>query len=353
MKTPRVRLRITAYHSVVASPVPWIRCQGAGGGSSSRRRCPPRRAGAAWRPDPWSVSMKNSATPPRLAGEPRWRAALRCFDARPAPPRRRRAHAPCLRRRPRPVRRAGRPRRASSPAEVDHRVAAPLRRRAVRARRRRDHRRAQARGAARASSARCVEHGRASPPTRPTWCRRPSARRRCRACSRPARSPRCSTGSRPRRRSSCATARCSSSPTPAACAPRSSSTSTSASIDFDGEEVRVEGKGGKTRIVPVGEHALARARRATSSARGPAPAAPADGEPALFLSKSGRRLSTSDVRRRLRVWARRARAAGRGLTARAAPLVRDPPAGGGADLRAIQELLGPRQHLRRPRSTLG
>ena len=32
----------------------------------------------------------------------------------------------------------------------------------------------------------------------------------------------------------------------------------------------------------------------------------ADPEPALFLSKSGKRLSTSDVRRRLRVWARHA-----------------------------------------------
>src|SRR5438105_1806536 len=28
------------------------------------------------------------------------------------------------------------------------------------------------------------------------------------------------------------------------------------SVDFDGESVRVEGKGGKTRVVPAGEHAL-------------------------------------------------------------------------------------------------
>ena len=28
MKTPRSRLRSTAYHMVVASPVPWIRCHG-------------------------------------------------------------------------------------------------------------------------------------------------------------------------------------------------------------------------------------------------------------------------------------------------------------------------------------
>jgi hypothetical protein len=31
----RTSLRITAYHMVVASPVPWIRCQGLGGRSSS------------------------------------------------------------------------------------------------------------------------------------------------------------------------------------------------------------------------------------------------------------------------------------------------------------------------------
>ena len=35
MYTPsRTSLRITAYHMVVASPVPWILCQGFGGGWS-------------------------------------------------------------------------------------------------------------------------------------------------------------------------------------------------------------------------------------------------------------------------------------------------------------------------------
>src|SRR5581483_8854690 len=33
------------------------------------------------------------------------------------------------------------------------------------------------------------------------------------------------------------------------------------SLDFDAEAVRVEGKGGKTRIVPVGEHALGAVER--------------------------------------------------------------------------------------------
>src|SRR3954453_19126864 len=110
------------------------------------------------------------------------------------------------------------------------------------------------------------------------------------------------------------------------------------SIDFDQEQVRVEGKGAKTRFVPVGEHALKsiatyleRARPALQSA---------EPDPALFLSKSGKRLSTSDVRRRLRVWARHA-SAHTGVHPHAlrhsfATHLLD----GGADLRAIQAMLG-------------
>src|SRR5215216_289462 len=80
------------------------------------------------------------------------------------------------------------------------------------------------------------------------------------------------------------------------------------SIDFDAEQVRVEGKGGKTRFVPVGAHALAAVARYLARARGALDAG--TGEPALFLSKTGRRLSTSDVRRRLRTWARHAASQG-------------------------------------------
>ena len=121
------------------------------------------------------------------------------------------------------------------------------------------------------------------------------------------------------------------------------------SVDFDQEAVRVHGKGDKTRIVPAGEYALQaverylqRGRPALSRAADPADRA--EHETALLLSKSGRRLGTSDVRRRLRVWAR--------LAARESPALVDahPHAlrhsfathllEGGADLRAIQELLG-------------
>jgi integrase/recombinase XerC/integrase/recombinase XerD len=110
------------------------------------------------------------------------------------------------------------------------------------------------------------------------------------------------------------------------------------SIDFDAEEVRVEGKGGKTRIVPVGEAAVRALTRYVERAR---PTLEAErSEPALFISKSGRRLSTSDVRRRLRVWSRRAALQGgvhpHALRHSFATHLLD----GGADLRAIQELLG-------------
>lgn len=112
-------------------------------------------------------------------------------------------------------------------------------------------------------------------------------------------------------------------------------------IDFDGESVRVEGKGGKTRLVPVGEPALRALERYLQRGR---PALAASDEPALFLSKSGQRLSTSDVRRRLRSWARKA------ATRTPAVIDAHPHAlrhsfathllEGGADLRSIQELLG-------------
>ena len=40
------------------------------------------------------------------------------------------------------------------------------------------------------------------------------------------------------------------------------------SVDFDAEQVRVEGKGGKTRFVPAGEHALRAVGRYLERARG-------------------------------------------------------------------------------------
>ena len=106
-----------------------------------------------------------------------------------------------------------------------------------------------------------------------------------------------------------------------------------ASVDPDAEQVRVEGKGGRTRVVPVGEHAWRALDRYL--ARGRPALADGDSE-ALFLSKSGRRLSTSDVRRRLRLQARRAGITPHTLRHSFATHLLE----GGADLRAIQELLG-------------
>jgi integrase/recombinase XerC/integrase/recombinase XerD len=105
------------------------------------------------------------------------------------------------------------------------------------------------------------------------------------------------------------------------------------SVDFDSESVRVEGKGGRTRLVPVGEHALAALERYLLRAR---PALDAGADRALFISKSGRRLGTSDVRRRLRTWSTQASVHPHALRHSFATHLLD----GGADLRAIQELLG-------------
>ena len=110
------------------------------------------------------------------------------------------------------------------------------------------------------------------------------------------------------------------------------------SPDFEAEQLRVEGKGAKTRIVPVGEPAQRALGRYLERAR-PLLARKGD-EEALFVSKSGRRLHPSDLRRRLEHWVAEAAIAG-GVSPHA---LRHSFAThlleGGADLRAIQELLG-------------
>jgi site-specific recombinase XerD len=73
------------------------------------------------------------------------------------------------------------------------------------------------------------------------------------------------------------------------------------SIDFEAGQVRARSRG-KLRVVAAGEPVLRSVARYLE--RGRPGLAAVDGCTALLLSKSGRRLSTSDVRRRLRVWAR-------------------------------------------------
>jgi integrase/recombinase XerC/integrase/recombinase XerD len=109
-------------------------------------------------------------------------------------------------------------------------------------------------------------------------------------------------------------------------------------FDPETEQLRVLGKGSKERLVPVGEPAQKALRRYTERARHALSSDPR--EHALFLSKSGRRLSNSDVTRRLGLWVREA-----ALSAGVSPhSLRHSFAThlleGGADLRTIQELLG-------------
>jgi site-specific recombinase XerD len=109
-------------------------------------------------------------------------------------------------------------------------------------------------------------------------------------------------------------------------------------LDFETEQLRVLGKGSKERILPVGEPAQRALRRYTERGRRALTTDPR--ERALFLSKSGKRLSNSDVTRRLGLWTREAAIAA-GVSPHslrhsfATHLLE-----GGADLRTIQELLG-------------
>jgi integrase/recombinase XerC len=96
-------------------------------------------------------------------------------------------------------------------------------------------------------------------------------------------------------------------------------------VDFEQEAVHVKGKGGKERVVPLGEEAAYRLRRYLEEAR---PELARGAEDALFLSARGRRLDTSTLRRLLPHPHRLRHAFATHLLE------------GGADLRVIQELLG-------------
>jgi len=96
-------------------------------------------------------------------------------------------------------------------------------------------------------------------------------------------------------------------------------------VDFDRETVHVFGKGGKERVVPLGEEAAHHLARYLREGR---PVLARGAVDAVFLSARGRRLDTSTVRRLLRHPHRLRHAFATHLLE------------GGADLRVIQELLG-------------
>ena len=96
-------------------------------------------------------------------------------------------------------------------------------------------------------------------------------------------------------------------------------------VDFEQESVRVRGKGGKERVVPLGEEAAFRVARYLRDGR---PQLAGGANDALFLSARGRRLDTSTLRRLLPHPHRLRHAFATHLLE------------GGADLRTIQELLG-------------
>jgi site-specific recombinase XerD len=96
-------------------------------------------------------------------------------------------------------------------------------------------------------------------------------------------------------------------------------------VDFEQELVHVRGKGGKERVVPLGEEA---SHLLAAYLRGARPQLARGAENSLFLSARGRRLDTSTLRRLLPHPHRLRHAFATHLLE------------GGADLRTIQELLG-------------
>ena len=108
-------------------------------------------------------------------------------------------------------------------------------------------------------------------------------------------------------------------------------------LNLDNRTLRVTGKGGKTRLIPIGEPASDAVN--AWLARGRPEFVTADSPPALLLSSRGNRLDTSGVRRALHKRLQAVGLEGHGPHALRHAYATHMLEGGG-DLRAIQELLG-------------
>jgi integrase/recombinase XerC len=107
-------------------------------------------------------------------------------------------------------------------------------------------------------------------------------------------------------------------------------------LDFADASVRVTGKGNKTRIVPLGSHAI-QALQLWLAARG---SIANDSEQALFINRNGGRLGARSVQMRMKEWGIK-----QGISSNVHPhLLRHSFAShvlqSSGDLRAVQEMLG-------------
>ncbi len=112
-----------------------------------------------------------------------------------------------------------------------------------------------------------------------------------------------------------------------------------ADLDFEGQVIRVRGKGKKQRTTPIGQTAITAIRKYLDMRRADS-RSPAFDQSALFVNKHGQRLSTRSVRRKLDKYLAEC-----GLDPSISPhTLRHSFAthmlNRGADLRSVQELLG-------------
>ncbi len=109
-----------------------------------------------------------------------------------------------------------------------------------------------------------------------------------------------------------------------------------AALDFSDNAIRVTGKGNKTRIVPMGSHAVMAIQQWLQARITLAK----EDEPALFISRNGGRISARSVQLRMKEWGIK-----QGLSSNVHPhLLRHSFAShvlqSSGDLRAVQEMLG-------------